>query len=99
MTHLLEDIDDGTELEITGVQKEGFPDLEAGMTMTVLRSRSKGANPDGSMPRNRRIAAVSHDIPNVVGSKQLKSSDEQDDEVVIPGCMGAARVTMKEVSS
>lgn len=95
MTHVLADVDEGTELTVTEIVEDGRPDVDVGDVFSVRSARTAGLYPDGSVPPNRHTVSTEHEIDNVGGPQQLKSAEMADDVVIVPCCMGGARVRVE----
>lgn len=95
MSHLLNEVDDGTELVVTEIVKAGTQDIDVGDTFEIYDSRESGLLPDGSVPSCRWIATVEHEMPNQLGRAQLKSVNDDYSLVIVPSCMGGSRVQVE----
>ena len=97
MEHIMSDLSDGAELEVTEVTSEGNDEISSGDTFTVVSVREKSDMPDGSTALCKFVAEIKHNMPHRLGTAQLKSVNKNFDEVIIPNCQGGSRVKVQKV--
>ena len=95
MSHILTEVENGTELEVTEVIKDGHPEIEVGDTFTVESVREKGLFPDGSVPSCRWIAEADHEMPHLLTKAQLKSVNDDYSQLIVPDCQGGSRIRVE----
>ena len=94
-THILNEVQSGTQLEVTEVVTDGHPEIEVGDVFTVDSTRTRGDLPDGSTPSCKWLAEADHEMPHLGVKAQLKSVNDDNSLVIVPDCQGGSRVRVE----